>query len=45
VIVVGLPPGPHKIKLELADPNHKILSGETVTVTVPDTKGGKPHDH
>lgn len=45
VIVVGLPPGPHKIKLELADPNHKILGGETVTVTVPDTKGGKPHDH
>jgi hypothetical protein len=45
VIIVGLTPGPHKILLELADPNHKILTGETINVTVPDTKGGKPHDH
>lgn len=45
VIVVGLTPGQHKFLLELADPNHKILTGETVTVTVPDTKGGKPHGH
>jgi hypothetical protein len=45
VIIVGLTPGPHKILLELADPNHKILTGETINVTVPDTKGGKPHEH
>jgi hypothetical protein len=45
VIIVGLAPGAHKILLELADPNHKILTGETVNVTVPDTKGGKSHDH
>jgi hypothetical protein len=45
VVIVGLTPGPHKILMELADPNHKILAGETVNVTVPDTKGGKPHDH
>lgn len=45
VIIVGLAPGAHKILLELADPNHKILTGETVNVTVPDTKGAKPHDH
>lgn len=40
VIIVGLPPGPHKIVMELADPSHKILTAETVNVTVPDTKGG-----
>lgn len=45
VILMGLTPGTHKILMELADPNHKILTSETVNVTVPDTKGGKPHDH
>lgn len=45
VIIVGLAPGAHKIRLELADPNHKILTGETVTVAVPETKANKPHDH
>jgi hypothetical protein len=44
VIIVGLPPGPHKIRLELADPTHRILTGETVEVTVPDTRAAKPHD-
>jgi len=44
VIIVGLPPGPHKILMELANPDHKILTAETVDVTVP-VKGGKPHDH
>lgn len=44
VIIVGLPPGPHKILMELANPDHKILTAETVDVTVP-AKGGKPHDH
>ncbi|MGO4378004.1 DUF6130 family protein [Pseudoduganella sp. RAF53_2] len=47
VIIVSLDPGPHKVLLKLADPSHKILTGEavTVTVTVPDTRAGKPHDH
>jgi hypothetical protein len=38
VIVVGLAPGPHKLRLELADPSHKILASEVVPVTVPDVK-------
>ncbi|WP_130392449.1 DUF6130 family protein [Cupriavidus agavae] len=38
IIVVGLPPGPHRVRLELADPTHKILATETVSVTVPDTR-------
>jgi hypothetical protein len=43
VIIVGLAPGPHKIRLEIADPTHRILTGDTVEVTVPDTKGAKSH--
>jgi hypothetical protein len=35
VVVNGLPPGQHKILLELADPEHNVLSGQSVTFTVP----------
>ena len=48
VIIVGLAPGLHKIKLEMADPTHRILGGETVTVTVPPTAPAAPaaqHGH
>ncbi|KQV61680.1 MULTISPECIES: DUF6130 family protein [unclassified Duganella] len=45
VILVGLTPGTHKILLELADPNHKILTSQTVNVTMPDTKTDKSHQH
>lgn len=38
IIIVGLAPGPHAIRLELADPTHRILGGETVEVTVPDSR-------
>lgn len=38
IIVVGLTPGPHRLRLELADPGHKILATEVVAVTVPDLK-------
>lgn len=44
IIVVGLPAGPHRVKLELADPTHKILASELLTVTVPDVKAA-PHRH
>lgn len=37
VVVVGLPPGPHKLRLELADPTHKVIEGQTVAFTIPDT--------
>jgi hypothetical protein len=36
VILVGLPPGPHKVLFELADPTHKVITSQTVTFTVPD---------
>jgi vacuolar iron transporter family protein len=35
IVVVGLPPGQHKVLIELADPEHHIFTGQTVTFTVP----------
>ncbi len=35
IVVVGLPPGQHKVLIELANPEHHILTGQTVTFTVP----------
>jgi hypothetical protein len=35
VVVVGLPPGPHRILLELARPDHSVISGQTVSFVVP----------
>ena len=37
IIVQGLPPGEHKLLIELAAPDHRILTGQSVTFTVPDT--------
>ncbi len=38
IILVGLEPGLHKVLIELADPTHKVITGETVTFTVPHLK-------
>jgi hypothetical protein len=35
IVVVGLPPGPHKVLIELANPEHHIFTGQTVSFTVP----------
>lgn len=35
IVVSGLKPGPHKVKIEVADPTHRILTEQTVTFTVP----------
>jgi hypothetical protein len=35
VVVVGLPPGQHKVLIELANPDHHIFTGQAVTFTVP----------
>jgi hypothetical protein len=35
IVVVGLTPGQHKMLIELADPQHHIFTGQTVTFTVP----------
>jgi hypothetical protein len=38
LVVVGMPPGPHKILIELADPTHKVITSQTITFVVPDPK-------
>lgn len=45
IIVVGLKPGLHKMLIELADPGHKILGSETVSVNVPEPKTPEAHAH
>lgn len=45
IIVVGLKPGVHKMLIEIADPTHKILTSETVSVTVPERPVDAPQSH
>ena len=33
VDIAGLPPGPHKVKIELVDTNHNVFPGQVVTLT------------
>ena len=35
IIVVGLPPGQHKVLVELADPTHRVMGSQTVIFEVP----------
>ena len=37
--VAGLPPGPHKVRIELADSDHEIFPGQSKTVTFTIPKG------
>jgi hypothetical protein len=30
--IAGLPPGEHKVKIDLVDPNHSVFPGQTVTL-------------
>jgi hypothetical protein len=36
--VVGLPPGSHKVLIELADPTHKTITSQTVSFMIRDRK-------
>jgi hypothetical protein len=42
LVLVGMPPGRHKVLLELARPDHSVISGQTVIFTVP---AAGPHPH
>ena len=33
VDIAGLPPGEHKVKIELVDANHNVFPGQVVTLT------------
>jgi hypothetical protein len=35
IILVGLPSGPHKVLIQLADPTHRVIDSQTVAFTVP----------
>ncbi len=43
IILMGLPPGPHKVLIELADANHHILDKGLVTFVVPERKVAEEH--
>jgi uncharacterized protein DUF6130 len=42
--LAGMPPGPHKILIELVNANHEVFSGQSKTVTFTVGKGGS-HAH
>jgi Family of unknown function (DUF6130) len=44
--LAGMPPGPHKIRIELVNANHEIFPGQsqTVTFTIPNT-ASRSHSH
>ena len=47
VDIAGMPPGEHKVKIDLVDANHNVFAGcpscsQTVTFTIPQTKS-RPH--
>jgi len=42
VILVGLPPGPHSVLFELADPIHRVIARETVRFPVLAPMAEKP---
>ena len=39
LILVGLGPGSHKVRIDLADPTHQVIDSKTVAFTLPDPKG------
>ena len=45
VDVANLPPGRHKVKIQLVDPNHTVFPGQEVTLafTIPDYKSARAH--
>jgi len=45
IVLVGLPPGPHKVLIELADPTHRVISAETVNFSVPANTSGDARNH
>lgn len=44
IILVGLPPGPHKVLVQLADPTHMVIASKTVEFVVP-ASAGDGHGH
>ena len=46
VDIAGLPPGQHKVKIELVDANHNVIPGQSKTITFTIPKGASlSHSH
>jgi hypothetical protein len=45
LIIVGLPAGPHKVLVQIADPNHKILEGKAISFNIPVPKQAGTAQH
>ena len=43
IILMGLPPGPHKVLIELEDANHHTLDASLVTFVVPERNAAEKH--
>ena len=44
--LAGMPPGPHKVRIELVNANHQVFPGQSRTVTFTVGKGGsRSHAH
>jgi hypothetical protein len=41
VIVVGLPPGSHKVLFEMEDPTHRVIDSKTVSFEIPTHTGAR----
>lgn len=41
LIIAGLPAGPHRVLIELADPSHKVIDSQTVSFEIPETGSGQ----
>lgn len=39
IVLAGLPAGEHRLLIELATPEHRVITGETVSFTVPAIPG------
>lgn len=39
LILQGLPPGPHTLRIDLADPTHQVIDSTTLTLEVPRRPG------
>jgi len=44
IVLVGLPPGPHEVLIELADPTHRVIAAENVNFSVPANPRGDARD-
>jgi hypothetical protein len=43
LIIAGLPAGPHKVLVEMADTNHRVIEGRTVEFVIPQQQAAAHH--